>query len=459
MRYLLSLMFVGGLFPASASAQTAIRAPVAAPVASPAPVAAIALSPGLIQRADDVVKVLNGEIDLAAIFAPEFLVQVPPTAIRQLSSQIASQLGRAQRVTSLVARDATTGSAVIGFERGTAQIKLSVGADGKIAGLLISGIEPATSTALTTLDAVAAEFRKLPGKTAFVVEPLSAPYARGTSTAAQVAPDAALAIGSSFKLVILAELVRQIDAGQRKWADVLTLDGHELPGGGYTQKPAGTRVSLRELAEAMIKVSDNSATDLMLFTLGRERVEAMTARLGWRSPRNRPFLGTMEVFKLKGVGGGALGTRYLASNLAGKRWLLAGEVAATKGSAIGPLFADGKPVRIDTLEWFASPRELAGTMRWFRDHGNTAGGAEALRILAVNVGPLGGMADSFGYIGYKGGSEPGVMSMTLLLRDRANAWTTISASWNNPVAAVNELAFTALVRRAAQLVASGATQR
>ena len=456
MRYLPSSLVLSLFLAGPLAAQTPVPAP--SPATSPAPVAANAPSPVLIQRADDVVRILNGEGDIAAIFAPEFLAQVPPAAIQQLSGQIAGQLGRALRVTGLVPRDALSGAAVIGFERGTARIKLVVGAGGKISGLLISGIEPATSAALTTLDAVAAEFRKLPGKTAFSVEPLGgppvrgAPTPRGAQTGAQVAPDTALAIGSSFKLVILAELVRQIDAGQRKWDDAITLDGHELPGGGYTQKPAGTRVPLRELAEAMIKVSDNSATDLLLFTLGRERVEAMATRLGWGSPLNRPFLGTMEVFKLKGAFNGALGRRYAAETLSGKRYLLAGEVAATPGSAIGALFADGKPVRIDTLEWFASPRELAGTMRWFKDH-TTPAGVEARRILSINPGPLAGMGDTFGYIGYKGGSEPGVISMTLLLRDKANRWSAVSASWNNPAAAIDELAFTALVRRAAQLVA------
>ena len=442
MRYLISLTLLASSVPVLAQTSPA---PVAA-----APVAAA--SPALIQRTNEVVAVLNGEGDLAATFAPEFLAQVPPAAMRQLSGQIAGQLGRALRIEQLVPRDANSGSAVVAYERGKARIRVAVGADGKIAGLLISGIEPAASAALTSIDAIAGEFRKLPGRAAFVVESLDRAPARGAPTAAQVAPDSALAIGSSFKLVILAELVRQIDAHQRTWDVVVTLDGHELPGGGYTQKPAGTRVPLRELAEAMIKVSDNSATDLLLFTLGRERVEAMAAQLGWRSPLDRPFLGTMEAFKLKGVGGGALGTRYLAANLAGKRRLLAGDVAAAPGSAIGSLFADGKPVRIDTLEWFASPRELVGTMRWFKEHATPAG-VEARRILAINAGPLAGMADTFSYIGYKGGSEPGVISMTLLLHDKAGHWTALSAGWNNPAAAVDELIFTALVRRAAQLVA------
>ena len=56
------------------------------------------------------------------------------------------------------------------------------------------------------------------------------------------------------------------------------------------------------------------------------------------------------------------------------------------GSAIGALFADGKPVLIDRLEWFASPADLARVMGWLNAHRTTVGGKEAMRILAINPG-------------------------------------------------------------------------
>ena len=75
-----------------------------------------------------------------------------------------------------------------------------------------------------------------------------------------------------------------------------------------------------------------------------------------------------------------------------------------------------------------------------------------MRILAINPGIGAGLAKRFAYVGYKGGSEPGVISMTALLRDSAGKARVVSASWNNPAAAVDELAFVALVSRAVELL-------
>lgn len=125
------------------------------------------------------------------------------------------------------------------------------------------------------------------------------------------------------------------------------------------------------------------------------------------------------------------------------------------GAAIGPLFADGRPVLIDTLEWFATPADLVRTMGWFARRAQTRAGAEALRILSLNPGPAAGSRGRFGYLGYKGGSEPGVVSMTVLVRDRVARWQVITATWNDRAAPVDEDRFGALVARAVEIVGGG----
>jgi hypothetical protein len=233
------------------------------------------------------------------------------------------------------------------------------------------------------------------------------------------------------------------------------LDGSELPAGGFNHFTAGTHVPLRMLAEEMIRISDNSATDILIHTLGREQIETMEAHVGIRDPAaNQPFLSTMEAFKLKGVGGGELGRRYLSLNETRRRNYLAGEVAKSPGSAIGALFAGGKPVMIDHIEWFASPADLVRVMTWLSKQRETRGGSEALRILAINPGPATAWVKQFAYVGYKGGSEPGVLSMTLLLRDIGGRETVISTSWNNDKSAVDELKFSGLVTRAIELLST-----
>jgi hypothetical protein len=412
--------------------------------------------PVLASRARALVPILNGAGDVNATFAPRFLADVPEAKLRAVAASVAGQLGKATGVTLIVPRDPHRAELTIAYERGTAHavIVITPDASGQVIGFLIDRVEPADIAALTTLDQVGKALSRLPGSAAFVVTDIAA----GRRPESALAADRPLAIGSTFKLVILAELVRAIDAGERRWTDEVTLGALELPAGGIHQLAPGTKVTLRRLAEQMISVSDNSATDQLLHELGRERVERMLGPVGFRdAAADVPFLSTMELFKLKGVEGGALGRRYLAAGPDERRRMLDGEVARLPGAAIGPLFADGKPVMNDKLEWFASPADLARTMGWFAAHADTAAGAEALRILAINPGPAHAVRERFDYVGFKGGSEPGVISETVLVRDRALRWKVVSATWNDPSAAIDEVRFNALMARALEIVAGGAT--
>jgi hypothetical protein len=234
---------------------------------------------------------------------------------------------------------------------------------------------------------------------------------------------------------------------------MVTLDGSPLPGGHYTIVPAGTKVTLRELAQKMISASDNSATDILLQHLGRSRVEAMLTVVGIADPKGMtPFPGTLEMFKLKGVPG--LAERYLALDPGARRRFLDNEVAHTPITAISPtLFQGGKPVRIDRLEWFATPTDLIRVMDWLRRNSAAGPGAEARAILGLNSGIVQPAAAQWKWVGYKGGSEPGVIHMTLLLEGKDGGWYALSSSWNNPAASVDDLRFAGLIGRAAELAA------
>lgn len=408
-------------------------------------------SPALRTRAAELIAILNGGGDLKATLSPEILAAVPEPQFRAIAAQLNASMGKAVAIASVEPSAPDRGLVTVRYERGEAKLGTAVAAaaPNQIVGLRVLEAGPPVAS----LAAVLETLKALPGLTGFALADLGPGAPKLTQS---LAPDRPLALGSAFKLVILAELVREVEAGQRSWDDLITLDGTERPGGGYNLKPKGTQVSLRELARQMISVSDNSATDILLDTLGREKVEAMQATVGIADPaRNRPFIGTMEVFKLKGVGGGALGARYLAADEKGRRALLAGEIRSTPGSAIGPLFTDGKPVRIGELEWFASPADLVRVMDWLRQHSESGPGAEARTILSINPG-LPALTSHYAYVAYKGGSEPGVINMTLLLRTKAGAWKVLTAGWNNPDAAVNETQFATLIGRAAELVADQA---
>jgi beta-lactamase class A len=427
---------------ASATAQTPqTQMPQATPIQA---------SPALTQRAQDLVALLNGGGDVVAMFAPAFLTQVPEAKLRAIAAQLGGGMGKAVSVAAIDPVRPDGAHIRIAYERGVVSMNLAVDpASGQIVGLLITG----TAAPEASLDAVVAALKAEPGMTGFTLDKLGdgAPQVLIAENA-----DRPAAIGSAFKLAILSELIRETKAGERHWDDMVTIDGAPLPGGLYTQTPTGTQVSIRELASKMISLSDNSATDILLGFLGREKVEAMLPVIGWHdAARNRPMLSTLDMFKLKGLQGGALGRRWLTLNEAGKRKLLTEAIEPAPLSAIDPaLFKDGKPLMLD-IEWYASPADLVRTMDWIRRNTESGPGADARKILAINPGVGPEIASRWAYVGYKGGSEPGVISMTLLLQAKDGAWYVLSGNWNNPEAAVDEARFIALISRAADLAVPG----
>ncbi|TGX50140.1 hypothetical protein E5A73_17100 [Sphingomonas gei] len=424
----------------------------ASPLAAQTPPsqASVEASPELQTRVRELPGILSGTGSYETFFTPAFQTQVPKTTLDTIAAQLTVAFGPLQRVERIEVRDPFSAEVEIGYRDAVASLRIAVepAAPHRVAGLLVAG----TVARERTLADVATTLAQLPGISGFA-------WARLGSGAPQLLsthrPDNPLAIGSAFKLIILDEIVRATNAGERNWDDMVTLDGSELPGGGYNLKPKGSQISLRELATQMISISDNSATDILLKTLGRAKVEAMLPVVGVADPaRNRPFLSTMELFKLKGIEANDLPGRYLAADEAGRRSILDGEVARLPALMIRPtLFRDGKPVRIDTLEWFLSPADLVRVMDWLRRNTEGPKGADARAVLSKNPGITPGAAGKWQWVGYKGGSEPGVMNMTLLLQAKAGDWYVLTAGWNDPAQAVSEARLASLISRAAELAA------
>lgn len=415
----------------------------AATQAQPAP------APAFEARAKELATLLADTASYDSFFSPGFRTAVPREKFEPLSTSLREANGPIAGVRITAMATPWTGTLEVDYRDAVATMTMTIDAAAphQVSGLRVTNV----SGREKSIEEVTAALRALHGTTGFALARLGtgAPELR-----VQHQADRPFAIGSAFKLIILAELVRATNAGERKWGDMVTLDGTPLPGGGYFMKPRGTRVSLRELATQMISISDNSATDILLHTLGREKVEAMLPVVGVRDPaRNRPFLGALELFKLKGIEANNLAARYLAENETGRRRMLDGEVAQLPMLLIKPtLFRDGKPVLIEQLEWFLSPADLVRVMDWLRRNTEGPGGGDARAILSKNPG-IGPVAGKWQWVGYKGGSEPGVMNMTLLLKAKTGDWYVLTGSWNDPAQAVSEGRFAGLISRAAELAA------
>ena len=89
--------------------------------------------------------------------------------------------------------------------------------------------------------------------------------------------------GSAIKIPILIELYRRMDLGELKLTDRLPVRrDNQVGGSGLLQyfSDGGSEMSLHDLAVAMIVLSDNSATNILIDRLGMDRVSRTMAELG-----------------------------------------------------------------------------------------------------------------------------------------------------------------------------------
>lgn len=405
-------------------------------------VPAAAQEAALRSRAEQVAALLRGESEPEQLFSPAFLAQVPAAQVRAIPQRFSAQYGAVRGLSGLDVQAPQAATIRIGYERANAHFRLTIEPQPphRISGLQFIGADMSGDS----FEAVLAEIRALPGQTNAVVARLGDGAPR---IVAGHQPAQALAVGSTFKLFILAELSRQVQAGRRRWSDVVPLDRRSGPSGTLHAWPQGAPLTLHTLASLMISISDNTATDVLLHLLGRETVEQMMVRIGVEAaPRNRPLLATAEMGMIK-TGPDAAVTAWRNAGETERRRLLATAYSARDASGIDVTRFTGNPLHIDSVEWFASAEDLVRTMDWLRRNGDDT----ARAILAINAALPQQTRAALAYVGYKGGSEPGVISLSWLVQNRAGAWHVVSGSWNNQAAPVDEALFAGLLTRLVEM--------
>lgn len=388
-------------------------------------------------RTGQLVAVLNGEMAVEEYFTPSFLTAVSPAQFKAISDSFTAQYGKALAIAAIQRNGPNSATLQVEYEKAIATIDLTIepSAPHKVAGILAKGFARKDDS----IEKIQADFRTLPGSSGFIVKKLAD---NGATTLHAMNADRQFATGSTFKLYVLAELASQVAAGQRRWSDVVPLGVRNHSSAGTQNWPLDTPVTLQALATWMISVSDNAATDALMRELGRDAVEGKLASIGHSAPdRALPMLTTVEAFALKS--NPALRQRFEKATEAGQRELLASERAALSYDSIDMSQLGSGPVAIDSIEWFASPYDTALLLNNLRRSNSQT----ARDVMAVNSGVGAAAAAKWRYLGYKGGSEPGVISMSFLTQSKAGEWYAISGSWNNPAKEVDYNAFAQLMTR------------
>jgi beta-lactamase class A len=335
-------------------------------------------------------------------FAPSFVRAVPMSKLEKDLARVSAGLGAFQRVTR------RSDDFAVEFEKGSIPTDARLDSEGRFTMLFC---HPPELAAVPLNEAVEA-LGVLRGQTSVLV------LTDGAERAARRA-DEPMAVGSAFKLAVLAVLRDDIDKKRRAWTDIAALRAADrsVPSGFLQTWPEGSRLTLESLATLMISQSDNTAADTLLHLVGRDRVEAL-------SSRNRPMLSTREVSVLKADGNGDWLGRYQAADESARRAILA-QIATQPVPAKNRALS--KPVALD-VEWLFTARELCALMSKVQD----------LPLMSINSGPA--RAADWDHVAYKGGSEPGVINMTTWVRKGARSHC-VSATWNDPASSVDDGVF------------------
>lgn len=282
-------------------------------------------------------------------------------------------------------------------------VELAVDSEGRIAGLLFRPAELIDPP--TTLDALTQRLAATAPIAGFFRADVGAD---GTCTpVAELAADVTMPIGSVFKLYVLGALAGQVAAGELTWEQPVVIRDEldSLPSGTTQDEPAGTELSVRELAQRMIEISDNTATDHLIDLVGREAVEAQLTVFGHTNVAAAvPFLTTREASTIKADPD--LLERYAAADEPGRRQLLENDVAAAPLPTVEE-FPTG-PAGPTTVEWFASPTDICLALVALDDLAAQPGLEPIRDIFGANPG-VAVEPGTFSSILFKGGSETGVL--------------------------------------------------
>jgi beta-lactamase class A len=427
----------------AASCSTAPARPSATPASVTSPAAATSLpdSPVGAQARWLFAAIVHPPIPTAAItahFDQAFLAKVTPAQLNSVLGQVGTLRLDAISL-STPAELVMTVTA-----NGQTQLKVSMAVDsaGLISGLLLqpAGTPAALPPVPTTWAAVDRQVSSVAPEVRMLVAAVNGNTCRpiqaiGASTPAP--------LGSAFKLYVLDALARAVASGQVSWNQQLTITSQlkSLPSGELQNDPDGTRVSVRQAADDMISVSDNTAATMLTALVGRTAVEQAAAASGMADPGlDTPFLTTRELFVLKLVNWPRLADSYLARSAAGRLAMLTGTIDRVPYSTLTAANSAAwtAPRDIGSIEWFASPADICRVYASLATLARQPGLAPVAAALQINNGGIGLDPSQWRLVWFKGGSEPGVLTLNYLATTRSGQSYVVSVLAENPAAPIAE---------------------
>lgn len=303
--------------------------------------------------------------EIQAHFSPEFLQNVSPSSVQASIDQMRAAVSDPEISDLVTATPVFTRAVVQNRGANTNGLFVSVNASYASGGLITGlqfrtgfprgGSNVASADAGLNLQQLGAKFAGLASNTSMLVASIDNDRCRPLFNQAAATPRPT---GSIFKLWVLGALTEEIRAGRIASTQMVPLSAdHLVPAGArINDTPLGTQFSISELANLMIGISDNTATDHLHALVGRDRIEAILQPFG---NKNRdlltPFLSTNEQFHIFWSLAPALATSYAEGTEEEQRSILENSI-----EPLGPVteFARNNQDALFNSSWAASALDV-----------------------------------------------------------------------------------------------------
>lgn len=261
-------------------------------------------------------------------------------------------------------------------------------------------------------DTIYGEFESLPGDNALLV-------VKDNVFTHSYHADSRLNVASSFKLFVLKALYENItNTVGGSWDTQVAVrdEWKSLPSGILHTKPAGTVYTLKQLADLMISISDNTATDHIINYLGRDYVESFLPEM-----YERPLVKTGDMFKLRYLISDSDLNLYLAMSESEKRTYLDTTIYGRSISEIN----------INNIDWTHNLDKR-------KQIGWTFNATEMFTILnetksisSTQINPGFANPNLWKTIAYKGGGDVGIYSLCEMMENSEGTWCGYIMIGNN----------------------------
>lgn len=357
---------------------------------------------------------------MSAYFSDSFLQAVPAEKIVPVIALYRKKLGK------LINADQNKDGYTLRFENGNAPCKIFIDTEQKINGFWLGPY----SLSHDSFETLLSELRSLENDqcaTSLCI------MKNGTDILFSHNKTRALGVGSAYKLYIL----KALDSTLNKHSDlkqtiILTNKNKAYPTSTLINWPEDTPLTVKTLANLMISVSDNTATDMLIDHLGRHVIETFAPETCC------PLLKIVELFNLKWRISDTIRKKYIHASLEEKYEMLKSTVISQRSEKLN--FSE-TPAFVNELGWHIDTEELCRVIYELRNNSS----------LYINSGLV--QRDAWHKAGYKGGSVPGVLNYTHVLQKEFNSPVySVSITINNIKEPINKNKFNDIASRIISII-------